>query len=91
MMEDRIAKLESGFLYLEKEVKEFKTMHKEEIAELKEAFKTLNSTLQNIREDIESFRQTHIQIKYFIIGGALIWIAKEVGITHFLKLLLGIL
>ena len=90
-MEDRIAKLESGFLFLEKEVKEFKAIHKEEIKELKISFKELNETLKNIRRDIESFRQTHMQIKYFIIGGALIYIAKEVGITHFLKLLIGIL
>jgi len=90
-MEGRIAKLESDFLYLEREIKEFKTIHKEEIKELKEAFKDLNETLKNIRKDIENFRQTHIQIKYFIIGGALIWIAKEIGITHFLKILIGIL
>ncbi len=90
-MENRIAKLESGLNYLEKEVKEFKNLHKEEIRELKNSFKELNETLKNIRKDIETFRQTHLQIKYFVIGGALIWIAKEVGITHFLKLLLGIL
>jgi len=90
-MEDRIAKLESGFVYLEKEVKEFKALHKEEIKELKESFIKLNETLEHIRKDIESFRQTHMQVKYFIIGGALIWIAKEVGITHFLKILIGVL
>ena len=90
-MEDRIAKLESGFLYLEKEVKEFKILHKEEIKELKSSFKELNETLKSIRKDIESFRQTHMQVKYFVIGGALIWIAKEIGVVHFLKILIGLL
>jgi len=90
-MEDRIAKLESGFIYLEKEIKEFKALHKEEIRELKDSFVKFNETLEHIRKDIEAFRQTHMQVKYFIIGGALIWIAKEVGITHFLKILVGLL
>jgi len=90
-MESRIVKLESEFSYLQEEIKELKVIHKEEIGELKRSFVKINETLKSIQGDIEYFRQTHNQVKYFIMGGALIWIAKEIGIVHSLKLLIGIL
>jgi len=90
-MENRIVKLETRTEYLEKEMKEVKNLHKEEINELKKTFKEFQKSLEAIKEEIRFFRQTHMQIRYLIIGGSLVWIAKEVGIVHFLKLLIGVL
>ena len=90
-MEDRVVKLETKIDFFEKEIKEIKNIHKEEISELKKTFKNFQISLEKIQEEIRIFRQTHIQIKYLIIGGALVVIAKEIGLTHFFKFLLGVL
>jgi len=90
-MEDRVVKVETRVDFIEKEMKNLRDMHKEEIQELKKVFKEHQKALEDIREEIRYFRQTHMQVKYVIIGGALVLIAKEVGIGHFLKILIGLL